>query len=192
MKDGADSSREAMGLGDGWVKEWNRTGISIIRIISTSWQRPHSFSCDAILPLLYFPLFSAFRWLRCAVSLSLSLSLLLAVFLPLLPSEWFLFLVLIRSQILAPFLAATLRCIPLRPEELTATFPSFLSTSSTRTSSRWFFCLGTSAFNRVQVSSKRFWLYFNHRWITHLISMNDCIIDFKILWRFSIFKLVLW
>jgi hypothetical protein len=36
MKDGADSSREAIGLGDAWVKEWNRTGISIIRIISTS------------------------------------------------------------------------------------------------------------------------------------------------------------
>lgn len=87
MKDGADSSREAMGLGDGWVKEWNRTGISIIRIISTSWQRPHSFSCDAILPLLYFPLFSAFRCFSLPLSLGLS-SFLVAALIPLVLSEF--------------------------------------------------------------------------------------------------------
>lgn len=118
MKDGADSSREAMGLGDGWVKEWNRTGISIIRIISTSWQRPHSFSCDAILPLLYFPLFSAFRWLLYAISLSLSLISVFSSFsLWVACSSYFSFFPNSRT-------VATLRCIPLRPEQLTATFPS--------------------------------------------------------------------
>lgn len=119
MKDGADSSREAMGLGNGWVKEWNRTGISIIRIISTSWQRPHSFSCDAILPLLYFPLFSAFRWLLYAISLSLFLSVFSSFSLWVGSTSYFSFFP--DSRTVA---AAILRCIPFRPEQLTATFPS--------------------------------------------------------------------
>lgn len=119
MKDGADSSREAMGLGNGWVKEWNRTGISIIRIISTSWQRPHSFSCDAILPLLYFPLFSAFRWLLYAISLSLFLSVFSSFSFWVGSTSYFSFFP--DSRTVA---AATLRCIPFRPEQLTATFPS--------------------------------------------------------------------
>lgn len=147
MKDGADSSREAMGLGNGWVKEWNRTGISIIRIISTSWQRPHSFSCDAILPLLYFPLFSAFRWLLYAISLSLSLR-----FFVLFPLGWLYFLLLVLPRFshrcrghssMHPVSAGT-----------TNSHISFRFPSSMKTSSRWFFCLGNSALNRVQGSSK--------------------------------------